>query len=87
MIDFLLISGYLINATLDLTNSYYTALTIGQTLLVAVVFMKINFFLRIYDGFSFLVSMMAGVFSDIQYFLLFWLIFLAQFSLIFTILF
>ncbi|CDW73225.1 UNKNOWN [Stylonychia lemnae] len=49
--------------------------------------MKLFFFLRIYDGFSFLVQMMAGVFKDLKYFLLFFIIFILQFGMIFLVLF
>ncbi|CDW79774.1 wd-40 repeat protein [Stylonychia lemnae] len=50
-------------------------------------FLKVNFFLRIYDGFSFLVTMMSGVFSDLKYFLAFFTIFIFQFGITFMILF
>ena len=50
-------------------------------------FLKVCFFLRIYDGFSFLVSMMNGVFSDLKFFLSFYMIFLAHFSMQFLIIF
>ncbi|CDW85676.1 UNKNOWN [Stylonychia lemnae] len=49
--------------------------------------MKIFSFLRIYDGFSFLVQMLAGVFKDLKYFLIFFLIFIIQFGIIFLVLF
>jgi hypothetical protein len=87
MFDFLLIAMYIPISLMDYLRIYYIATTIGYSILVAIVFMKINFFLRIFDGFSFLVSMMSGVFADIKYFLAFWIIFLAQFAIIFTILF
>jgi hypothetical protein len=87
MFDFLLTALYIPISLLNFYNVYYIGTTIGYCILVSIVFMKINFFLRIYEGFSFLVSMMSGVFGDIQYFLAFWIIFLAQFAIIFTILF
>ena len=49
-------------------------------------FIKICFYLRIYDGFSFLVSMMKGVFLDLKYFLAFYVLVLGLFALLFSIL-
>jgi len=56
-------------------------------ILVILTFLKINFFLRIYDGFSFLVSMLSGVFKDIKYFIIFFFVFILEFGIIFIILF
>ena len=49
-------------------------------------FVKICFFLRIYDGFSFLVSMMRGVFLDLKYFIAFYVLVLMLFTMLFSIL-
>ncbi|CDW88576.1 UNKNOWN [Stylonychia lemnae] len=49
--------------------------------------MKLFFFLRIYEGFSFLVQMLASVFKDLKYFLIFFIIFIIQFGIIFLVLF
>jgi hypothetical protein len=87
LMDFLLIALYIPVSVLDYLNYAYVAVTIGYAILVTIAFIKINFFLRLYDGFSFLVSMMSGVLADIKYFLAFWIIVLAQFTIIFTILF
>lgn len=62
-------------------------LMLAQVFIVILSFLKINFFLRIYDGFSFLVSMMGGVFQDIKYFVAFFMIIIFQFGIIFAILF
>ena len=76
-IDICLISFYIPAAVLDLLGLSYILTTYLQVFIVTLAFTKINFFLRIFDGFSFLVTMMSGVFSDIQYFLAFWVVFLA----------
>ena len=49
-------------------------------------FIKCCFFMRIYDGFSFLVQMMLGVFSDLKFFLAFYLLVLLLFAELFWIL-
>ena len=48
--------------------------------------MKVNYFLRIFEGFSFLVSMLTGVFFDLKFFLGFFAIVVATFSLILSVL-
>lgn len=50
------------------------------------IFVKVCFFLRIYDGFSFLVSMMQGVFLDLKYFIAFYMFVLILFTMLFSIL-
>jgi len=48
--------------------------------------LKLNFFLRIYENFSFLVSMLQLVFKDLRYFLSFFGFVVITFSLIFSVL-
>ena len=48
--------------------------------------MKLNFFLRIFEGFSFLVSMLRGVFLDLKFFLSFFAFVVVTFSLILSVL-
>lgn len=87
LIDMVLIGVYIPTTVFDWLNMYQVATTICQVIIISLAFLKICFFIRIYDGFSFLVSMMAGVFADIKYFFAFWIMFLAWFCIIFTILF
>jgi hypothetical protein len=87
LIDMMLIALYIPTAILEHMNICFIPVTILQALVVSLSFLKINFFLRIYDDFSFLVSMMAGVFADIKTFFAFWIIFLSWFTILFTILF
>ena len=57
-----------------------------QTIIILLAFMKLNFFLRIFEGFSFLVSMLKGVFLDLKYFLGFFAFVVLTFSLILSVL-
>ncbi|CDW83425.1 wd-40 repeat protein [Stylonychia lemnae] len=72
---------------MDLICENQDNLILIKILVIILSFMKLFFFLRIYDGFSFLVQMMAGVFKDLKYFLIFFLIFILQFGMIFLVLF
>lgn len=74
-------------AILDHFASAYIATTVLHVCVVSLAFIKMCFFLRIYEGFGFLVSLMSGVFSDIKYFFALWLLFLSWFAIIFAILF
>ena len=68
LIDFSLIVSYLILNIVELLIDGVLALNliiVLDVIIVILTFLKINYFLRIYDGFSFLVSMMGGVFKDI----------------------
>eukprot|EP00347_Sterkiella_histriomuscorum_P012349 403368936 len=87
VLDFLLVVIFIPTTILEYNNTAQYFVTISYIFVVILSFQKINFFLRIYDGFSFLVSMMAGVIQDIGYFLAFFVIMLIQFGILFTILF
>eukprot|EP00347_Sterkiella_histriomuscorum_P005218 403357440 len=85
--DYTLIVTYVLLTSLEASYPYEDYIIILKLAIVFLTFLKINFFLRIYDGFSFLVSMMAAVFVDLKYFIGFFLIFILQFGLVFAILF
>jgi hypothetical protein len=55
-------------------------------LLILLAFLKANFYLRIFDGFSFLVSMLLGAFLDLRYFLAFFGFVILTFSLMLFVL-
>lgn len=55
-------------------------------MIVLLCFLKLLFFLRIFEGFSFLVSMLKGVFLDLKFFLSFFGFVVITFSLILSIL-
>ncbi|CDW81541.1 wd-40 repeat protein [Stylonychia lemnae] len=85
--DFLHIVSFTIYCILDFIDVDQDILILVKIMVIVLSFMKLLFFLRIYDGFSFLVQMMAGVFKDLKYFLIFFLIFILQFGMIFLVLF
>ena len=57
-----------------------------QTIIILLSFIKLNYFLRIFEGFSFLVQMLKGVFSDLKFFLSFFAFVVITFSLILSVL-
>eukprot|EP00347_Sterkiella_histriomuscorum_P008450 403345053 len=85
--DYSLIIAYTLLTGFEASYPYEDFIIILKLVIVFLTFLKINFFLRIYDGFSFLVSMMAAVFVDLKYFIGFFLIFILEFGLVFAILF
>ncbi|CDW88934.1 wd-40 repeat protein [Stylonychia lemnae] len=85
--DTLLIIGYPTITIIDACSIWYAGVTIIYVILIFIVFNKINFFLRINENFSYLVTMIWHSLNSVRYFLTFWLLFLAMFSVIFTILF
>ncbi|CDW73596.1 wd-40 repeat protein [Stylonychia lemnae] len=85
--DFSHIIAYTAYFILEFTNEDQDNLILIKILVIVLSFMKLFFFLRIYDGFSFLVQMMGGVFKDLKYFMIFFLIFILQFGMIFLVLF
>ncbi len=87
MIDILLILSYIPLVVFDFIDSQYIMTTYLQVIVISLSFLKICFFLRIYEGFGFLVSLMSGVFADIKYFFALWIIFLCWFGIVFTVLF
>ncbi|CDW87819.1 wd-40 repeat protein [Stylonychia lemnae] len=85
--DFSHIVIFICFCILEFTNEDSDLLILNKVLLIILSFMKLFYFLRIYDGFSFLVQMMAGVFKDLKYFISFFLIFITLFGMIFLVLF
>ncbi|CDW71819.1 wd-40 repeat protein [Stylonychia lemnae] len=85
--DFSHIIAFVVYCILDFTNENHDSVILIKILVIVLSFMKLFFFLRIYDGFSFLVQMMGGVFKDLKYFLIFFIIFILQFGMIFLVLF
>eukprot|EP00347_Sterkiella_histriomuscorum_P023209 403335532 len=86
--DYTLSICYIVLISLEATlTPSHDSIVILKVSIVSLAFLKISFFLRIYDGFSFLVSMLAAVFVDLKYFIGFFVIFILQFGIIFAILF
>ncbi len=57
-----------------------------KCLIILLFFVKLNFFLRIFDTFSFLVSMLGDVFTDLSAFLAFFMMAVAIFSCLIQVL-
>lgn len=57
-----------------------------QCLIILLTLLKVMFYLRIFDGISFLVQMVALVFYDLRYFLLLYAIFIYAFSVFLAVL-
>ncbi|CDW87224.1 wd-40 repeat protein [Stylonychia lemnae] len=85
--DFSLITAFTAFCIFDFISDNQDNLILIKILVIVLTFMKLFFFLRIFDGFSFLVQMMGGVFKDLKYFLIFFIIFILQFGMIFLVLF
>ena len=85
--------GFLFTLIIEMAVSYMTFIPgfdqlkkLLQTIIILLSFLKLNYFLRIFEGFSFLVSMLRGVFMDLQFFLSFFAFVVITFSLIFSVL-
>lgn len=55
-------------------------------MIVLLTFIKVAFFIRVFDGFSFLVQMISSVFYDLRYFLLSFALFISTFTVFLSIL-
>jgi len=85
LIDFTLIIFYIAETIIFTVKIDVDYSKIMYCIIITQAFIKICYYLRIYDGFSFLVSMMKGVFSDLKYFLAFYVLVLTLFALLFSI--
>ena len=84
--DIALLLSYIAFALIDLFYDYPTLITTLECAILLLIFVKVNYFLRIFEGFSFMVTMMQGVFSDLKYFMAFFIITVIEFGLLFTVL-
>lgn len=88
-IDALLLSSYAIYTVIALSNIIevesfiYKAIACTVTVLS---FIKLNYFLGIFENYSFLVSMLLGTFYDLQTFLAFFSFVILTFSIMILIL-
>jgi Ion transport protein len=85
-IDFMVIVMQLVSTVCFVSGVDFDVMRMIYCLMAIMVFIKVCFFLRIYDGFSFLVSMMQGVFLDLKYFIAFYMFVLILFTMLFSIL-
>jgi Polycystin cation channel len=58
-----------------------------KCLIVVLTFIKVIFFLRIFEKLSFLVQMVTSVFSDLRWFMLFFSVFISTFAVLINIVF
>ena len=86
LFDCLLIVTYstYIPFTLMFERTHYVIKSL-QCLIVMLTFIKMMFYLRIYDEFSFLVHMMSSVFKDLKSFMLFFALFISTFAVFLSI--
>jgi Ion transport protein len=80
--DIMLVTTYVIYVPLSFSlDSTQYVVKVFQCLILIFTCIKFNFYLRIFDRFSYLVQMIQRVFYDLQYFILFYIIIIATFSI------
>eukprot|EP00347_Sterkiella_histriomuscorum_P006293 403353324 len=84
--DLLLIATFNLTALLDLIDYTPEALAILYSILLIECFVSLNSYLRLFQGFSFLVSMIQAVFYDLRFFISFYTIVLVLYGMMFTLL-
>ncbi|CDW84834.1 wd-40 repeat protein [Stylonychia lemnae] len=87
IIDMIHISCYIVLSIVEYHSDNSDNVVLLFVVVISFTFLKLYYFLRIFEGFSFLVQMIAKVFQDLKFFIAFFLIFIVQFGLIFTVLF
>ena len=86
LFDIALLTSYIAFAMIDLFTDDTTLTTCLECAILLLIFVKVNFYLRIFEGFSFMVTMMQGVFKDLKYFMGFFAITVIEFGMLFTVL-
>jgi hypothetical protein len=86
--DLVLLVTYAIYVPMSFKEDLSSSLAMKsiQCIIVLFTLIKATYFLRIFDGFSFLVQMLRSVFIDLKFFLFFFAIFLVSFSFFLRIL-
>eukprot|EP00347_Sterkiella_histriomuscorum_P008062 403346519 len=84
--DLLMIIQYVVIFIVDIQNEKPEAIIILQGLMLLLIFVKLCQNLRIFEGFSFQVTMLQAVFYDIKYFILLYIFVILIYGLIFTLL-
>ena len=85
--DILLILVYLIYLLMSFLYEKSNVTIAFQCLIVVLTFIKVIFFLRIFEKLSFLVQMVTSVFSDLRWFMLFFSVFITTFAVLINIIF
>ncbi|CDW82688.1 wd-40 repeat protein [Stylonychia lemnae] len=87
MIDSSLVVFYISFCCLEFTYEDSDLLILNKILLIILCFIKLFYYLRIYEGLSALIQILTGVLSDLKYFFILFLIFISLFGTIFLVLF
>eukprot|EP00347_Sterkiella_histriomuscorum_P014018 403362477 len=86
IIDQVLALLYILIVIIDIQNIAYNAIVIMHGFMLIIVFIKFIEILRVFQGFSYQVSMLRAVFYDLRYFILLYGIVVIVYGLIFTLL-
>eukprot|EP00347_Sterkiella_histriomuscorum_P008487 403344908 len=84
--DIWMIIHYFAIIVIDIINEVPEAIVILQGVMLVLIFLKLCQNLRIFQGFSFQVTMLQAVFYDIKYFILLYVFVIFMYGLIFTLL-
>eukprot|EP00347_Sterkiella_histriomuscorum_P003781 403362967 len=84
--DLWMILHYLLILIIDVQNEIPEGIVILQGVMLVLIFLKLCQNLRIFQGFSFQVTMLQAVFYDIKYFILLYAFVIFMYGLIFTLL-
>eukprot|EP00347_Sterkiella_histriomuscorum_P001568 403371532 len=84
--DFAIIIVYMTTSILDLSQNEPQYIRILYSIVLVLSFIKLIAYLRLYKGFSFLVSMIEAVFFDLKYFIALYTLVVVLYAMIFTLL-
>eukprot|EP00347_Sterkiella_histriomuscorum_P007196 403349897 len=84
--DLAIIATYMLTSILDIMDTVPVNISILYSILLILSFIKLTAYLRLYKGFSFLVSMIEAVFLDLKFFIALYSMVLALYAMIFTLL-
>eukprot|EP00347_Sterkiella_histriomuscorum_P005471 403356490 len=71
----------------DYRQDVYEGLRLAQIYMLILGFLRVNYYLRIHDGFGFMISMFTEVFVDLKYFVIFFIMIIIEFALLFLLVF
>eukprot|EP00347_Sterkiella_histriomuscorum_P023097 403335961 len=86
VIDQLLALLYFVIVIIDIQDMAYNGIVIMHSFMLILVFVKLCEILRVFQGFSYQVSMLKAVFMDLRYFIMLYGFVLIVYGLIFTLL-
>eukprot|EP00347_Sterkiella_histriomuscorum_P019350 403341975 len=86
IIDQVLTILYFVIVIIDIQEIAYNGIVIMHSCMLILVFIKLCQILRVFQGFSYQVSMLKAVFMDLRYFIMLYVFVLVVYGLIFTLL-